>query len=216
MKRALLVVGVSLILMSSAQAGPSIITNGSFEQDQAIAVGSYKQINPGDTSITGWIVGPVNVDWVGTYWTASDGARSLDLNGYVGSGVIAAGSVEQTFATAAGQWYNVTFDMAANPAGGTSSTKSLQVSADGSSANFSSSANPKDGQWDTMTWSFLADGNTTLKFASLMTAPGDNGWGPALDNVSVTAVPVPAPGALLLGSLGAAMVGAIRRRALRA
>ena len=215
MKRAMLIVGLSLIITSLAQAAPSIILNGSFEEDSQVAVGSYTTLSPGDPSITGWTVGGVNVDWVGTYWTASDGSRSIDLNGNAGVGVNAAGSIAQTFATAAGQWYNVTFDMAANPDGGTSATKWLMVEADGQSADFSSSANPKLGQWDSMTWSFLADGNTTLTFSSLMTVDGDNGWGPALDNVSVIAT-VPAPGALLLGSLGAAMVGAMRRRTLRA
>ena len=153
---------------------------------------------------------------MGAYWTASDGNRSIDLNGFVGTGAVASGSVEQRFSTVAGQRYLVTFDMAANPDGGTSTLKSLLVDADGQGGVFFSSANPKRGQWDSMEWMFTADGDTTLKFSSLMHDPGDNGWGPAIDNVVVSAMPVPAPGALLLGSLGAALVGAVRRKVLRA
>lgn len=209
MKRALVVVALSLVFLSSVQAAPSIVLNGSFEEDQGIPVGTFAAQGAGDPDILGWTIGGTGVDWVGTYWTPSDGLRSLDLNS------TGAGSILQILPTIAGEWYQVTFDMAANPDGG-SSPKSLMVIADGQNMTFSSAANPKNGQWDAKSWAFQADGNTELVFTSLMM--NDNGYGPALDNVTVALIrdtAVPAPGALLLGSLGAAMVGFVRRRALR-
>jgi choice-of-anchor C domain-containing protein len=214
MTRAFLIVGFSLLVVSAAHADSTIILNGSFEMGTDPGA-TYSLVQPGNLNITGWTVGGVNVHYVGDYWTASDGNRSIDLNGYAGPGQVAAGSLAQTFSTVAGQWYHVTFDMAANPDGG-SPVKSLMVDADGQNGTFSSSANPELGQWDTMDWTFLADGDTTLTFASLMTAPGDNGWGPAIDNVCVTPVTVPVPGAALLCGIGAMTLGTVRRRLLRA
>jgi hypothetical protein len=50
--------------------------------------------------------------------------------------------------------------------------------------------------WTPITWSFVAnDGSATLNFQSLEI----NAFGPALDDVSVNAVPLP-PSLLLLGS----------------
>ncbi len=178
MKTAFLVVGLSLVVVSAAHADSTIILNGSFEVGTDPG-STYTVVHPGDLNITGWTVGGVNVHYVGDYWTASDGNRSIDLNGYAGPDAVAAGSLAQGFSTTAGQWYHVTFDMAANPDGGLSA-KSLMIDADGQSGTFSSSANPKLGQWDNLEWTFLADGDTTLTFTSLMNTPGDDGWGPAL------------------------------------
>jgi hypothetical protein len=63
----------------------------------------------------------------------------------------------------------------------------------------------------TVTYTFVFNGSTDhLFFADTGTvSPNDNG-GPIIDNISISAVPVPATGFLLLGALGGLM--APRRR----
>jgi hypothetical protein len=110
--RKLLAISILASLVAfSAQA--STFVNGSFEL--GTAPGQFITLNGGDsTSITGSTVGGGSngVDYIGSYWTASDGSRSIDLNGLV------PGSIFQTFDVVAGQTYQVSFDFAGNPAGG--------------------------------------------------------------------------------------------------
>ena len=80
--------------------------------------------------MTGWTVSSGTVDYIGTYWQASNGARSVDLNG--GN----TGAISQTFPTVPGLTYNVTFDMSGNPAGGPA-LKTMNVSAGGASTAYS-------------------------------------------------------------------------------
>jgi len=56
--------------------------------------------------------GKGGIDYVGTYWLASQGNRSLDLNGTPG-----VGGVAQTFDTVPDQTYHVQFDMAGHFSG---------------------------------------------------------------------------------------------------
>ena len=69
--------------------------------------------------------------------------------------------------------------------------KPMRVSADGQSAEFTfdiTGRSADDMGWTRHTWSFVADdGSATLEFKSLTCEMGLlSGWGPALDNVSVT------------------------------
>ena len=169
-------------------------TNGSFEI--GIDPGSFSNLPPGSTAITGWTVVVDDIDYIGSAWVSSDGARSLDLDGSSGS-PFPSGGIAQTFATIVGAAYQVTFDMAGNPGSGPT-IKPMRVSAAGQSADFFFDITGKtltDMGWEKRSWQFTAtDVSTTLQFRSLtadMALP--TGWGPAVDNVAVAVVPAPVP-----------------------
>ena len=167
------------LLAASASAAPAV--NGSFEAGSA--PGLFTQLSAGDsTTITGWTVSSGTIDYIGTYWPAADGARSIDLNG---SGP---GAIQQTVPTTIGAAYRVTFSMSGNPAGGIG-TKTLTAGIGAAPASFSyeiGAVNPPtltDMKWATRTFTFVATAaTTTLTFTSTVA----NGvFGPALDNVRV-------------------------------
>jgi hypothetical protein len=87
----------------------------------------------------------------------------------------------------------------------------LLVSAGAESASFDYIMGPDNGLynmlWQEMTWDFTATSTlTTLSFLS----KESDAYGPALDNVSVVAVPLPAT--ILLGFLGLGVGGWKLRR----
>ena len=191
---------IVLLVATPAMAG-NLLDNGSFEI--GTDPGSWTNVPSGGSAITDWTVGgSAGVDYIGTYWDAQEGSRSVDLSG------TDAGFSSQTFATVTGVQYLVEFWMAGNPDGGPT-TKTVEVSAAGSSADFTFDITGKsksDMGWTYKSWIFTATGTpTTVKFLSKTSG----GWGPALDNVSVTAVPLPASAWLGLGLLG--IMGAIRK-----
>lgn len=172
-------IAVSVSLVAGAYAA-SVNTNGSFET--GIAPGAFTPLAAVDsTSIDDWTVVSGNVDYIGSYWVASEGDRSLDLTGSDGS----AGAVSQTLTTVPGHTYTVMFDLAGNPAGGPV-VKNLEVNAGGTPAPYTFDTTGRsltDMGWTPETYTFTATGpSTTLTFASL--DPGF--YGPALDNVVVT------------------------------
>jgi choice-of-anchor C domain-containing protein len=142
-------------------------SNGSFETGTYVDNGSgFQQLDAPNTSIDGWSVDSGSVDWVGTYWTAPDGAMSVDLSG------ADAGTLSQTIDTTIGNTYTVAFLLSGNPAGGVPLLTTLEVSATGGTM-----------VWTPETYEFLAtSATTTISFASTTAGP----FGPAIDNVVVT------------------------------
>ena len=189
------VVLVSLASAGRAQQPASLIVNGSFEMGPA--VGQFLNLANGNTSVRGWVVTGEGVDYVSTgYWTSSDGARAIDLDGSARSRLTppyVQGSVEQTFATTPGTRYRVTFDLAGNP-NQLPRVKRMRVSAAGQEAEFTFDTTGKTGArmgWTPEHWTFTANAaSTTLGFRSLTVSP-QTGYGAAIDNVAV--VPEPAP-----------------------
>jgi choice-of-anchor C domain-containing protein len=216
MKRSLLALATIASVGLCAPASASLIVNGSFESGLA-TIGNFTTLNGGDsTSITGWTVtgGQSAIDYIGTYWTAADGQRSLDLNG------LAPGGIQQTFSVVSGQTYQVSFAMAGNPAGGPV-VKTLNgivdVTTDGFSFDTTNTSLSNMG-WKMMSFTFTATTTSeTLDFESTTTANSQNptfpfAFGPALDNVSVTAVPEPSTWAMMiLGFFGVGFM-AYRRK----
>jgi choice-of-anchor C domain-containing protein len=159
----------------------SQIQNGSFES--GTNPGSYLNVTaPDNTTITGWQVVNADIDYIGSYWQAADGSRSIDLSGNVGS----AGVIQQTFTTSPGATYYITFSLAGNP-DGSQGIKTVQVS-----ANPCSGCSPENYSFDTTghsttnmgwvdsTYAFTANSTSTiLAFTSLT----DSGYGPAIDNI---------------------------------
>jgi len=178
------------------------IINGSFENGVA-NIGDFKTINATDsTSITGWTVSGGSVDYIGTYWTAADGSRSLDMNG------LSAGTITQLVTGLTnGQQYKVTFDLAGNTdAGPTIKTLDVTASAGSNAYAFSIAGHDRNNMgWVTESFVFTADGaSDLLSFSSAVFSggTGDNpaAFGPALDNVSISATPLPSTWLMLLSA----------------
>ena len=178
---AAIAVVASLVLAGSALAAFAGATNGSFETGTNDP-GALEQLNAGSAVLTGWTITTGSIDWIGTYWPAAGGSKSLDMNG------VAPGAISQVLATTIGKTYVVTFALSANPAGPVASY-ALTVGATGATSqpySFDRAVNANtlsNMMWQAKQYSFMAtSATTTLSFASGVTA-GANG--PALDNVVV-------------------------------
>jgi choice-of-anchor C domain-containing protein len=199
------IVAAAWVLTAAPTACAQTIVNGSFENGLFFGP-QFDTLLSGSTNITGWTVGGLGIDWIGPYWQAASGTKSIDLSG------LSAGSISQdNIATTVGQQYRVTFDMAGNPEGGPV-VKSLQVLATGGSAQnftFDTAGKTRTNMgWTTYLYDFVAtSSSTTLSFTSL----NNTAYGPALDNVSIQVIPVPEPASIL----GVAAVAGLSVRTLR-
>ncbi len=175
---------------SSAPALAATGANGSFEIGTDPG-GTFTTLTSVDTTdIASWSVELGSIDYISGYWPASNGSRSIDLNG------LTTGTISQTFPTTIGETYTVTFDLSGNPdsrpvgdAYWSPNAKVVAVSATGAAAqNFAydtaAHANTLSNMlWESHAYSFVATAaNTTLTFASQI--PG--AFGPAIDNVAIS------------------------------
>jgi choice-of-anchor C domain-containing protein len=184
MKKLILCI-TTLLLLTTGFVRAQFIFNGSFET--GVDPGGDLQINSVDSvSITGWTVATGNIDYVGPErWVAGDGSRCLDLSG------VDAGSIQQVVnGFTPGNQYQLSFLLAGNPEQ-PPYPKHLRVvlGAVVQDYVFDGIYSQSNLGWVPKTLDVTATGTSmTVQFISL-----DPGWsGPALDSVSISAVPEPA------------------------
>ncbi len=216
MNRMILVVALGMFVTLGSlpdASAQSLIVNGSFEDASVSPGASYVRLLGDDTRVTGWTLVGDTIDYVGPGWAASEGVRSFDLDGAAGD----TSALRQSFATTPGVTYLVTFDLAGN-INGLPTVKPMRVSADGQSADFTfdvTGRNAANMGWTQKSWTFVADDTSaTLELLSLTTPATVQGWGAAVDNVAVVALPSAVP---LLGPLArmAIMIGLLAMASLR-
>lgn len=197
----------ALLALGASAASAQVITNGSFEAGAAMPGAGFVTVPAlNSTAITGWTVGGAGVDYIGTYWQAADGERSIDLS------ALRAGSIAQAVETVVGRTYRVSFFLSGNPDGGLGqkvAVSSVSGSLPGIELYTVGPANGRGNMlWEARNYRFTAfDTTSTITFASATDTP----FGPALDNVSITAVPEPSTWAMLLIGMGAVGVAARRK-----
>jgi len=192
---------VPLVVLSSALIGVGIVLaqgsvqNGSFETGTLTGpiAPFYQTLGVGATNIPDWNIVGGTIDYsASAIWLASDGDKSLDMDG-----LSLPGSINQQITTDPGQVYEVKFDMAGNPAG-PPIVKKLQACAGSTCQTFTfgvpfpfAFVNGQDLGWVEKSFLFPATAmTTTLTFSSLTTGSNCSGifcnsWGPTLDNVRV-------------------------------
>ena len=202
-----LVAAIAAAVVAGSSAGATTIINGSFEQGAAITGGGFITVPTGDsTSITGWTVLSDGVDYIGTYWQASDGDRSLDMSAMTSGGVM-----QSVAGFEVGKRYRLTFDLSAN-SGGALGTKTALVSATGGGAEIfeyelTAANSTTNMAYQSYTYEFTASGTSQdIQFRSQVFDP----YGVVLDNVAISLVPEPAAWTLLIA--GFAMTGVAMRR----
>jgi choice-of-anchor C domain-containing protein len=212
-----LFVSAILALSPAVPASAASIINGGFEAASTNPGGSFATLAGGNSDITGWTVGGHSIDYIGGYWQAAEGNRSIDL---AGSGI---GSIAQDIATAIGQAYRVTFSVARNPDGGSNPRTGLVEIVDGTSSVISfnnASTSSAEMGWETRTFDFVATSTSSvLRFSADESSA--NYFGLALDNVTISdlgaspaspAVPEPDTWAMMLAGFGAVGLALRRRR----
>ena len=180
----IILAALGALMAAPAQAANSVI-NGGFERP-VVTPNTFQTFSAGQ-SFGSWTVTKGTVDLIGaSFWEAAGGVQSLDLNGRQ------PGAVAQTFDTAPGVLYRVTFALAGNP--GTPGNPSIPAVKTGRALINGQVA--QDFFFDvtgktmtnmgyvTKTFTFLATSpSTTLEFSST-TSPG-GAWGPVIDKVRV-------------------------------
>jgi hypothetical protein len=208
-------------LCTSAGAATNLIDQtygagaGSFElgvfAPRGTGLNNFQSLLAGATAITGWQIGGVGVDWLGTPgYAAANGAHAVDL-GYFTAG---AGSVSVTLPTQVGASYALDFMAAAVPGQANYFNTGLVSAGSLSGVGFTvpvSAPNDFGGQvYVAESFIFLATSASTV--VTIAAAVASTGYGPVIDQVSVSLLSaVPEPATWALWALGGAAVLARRR-----
>ena len=205
-------VGAAAILAFASMANASGISNGGFELGSPNAA-LFQTIGAGNsTTITDWTVGGSSIDWIHGYWEGSSGSlldKSVDLSGNQH------GSISQVISDlVSGQWYKLSFDTALNPdeIPGPAISQSLSWSLGAQNGVATGTTHPNTA-WTSFDFLFQWAGasTATLLFATTV-SPNNCCYGPALDNVALEAVPLPAALPLFAAGLGIMGYFGSRRR----
>ena len=188
--------GTSVASPGAAADSPNLITNGSFETTTA-PTSSYSTVLAGDsTTIQGWTVvtpsmyGPSggSVDLTaGTYngWGAENGNYVIDLAGTSSE----PGGIYQDVATTPGVEYSLSYWTAVNGDQAPGQTHTMDVVVGGVTvATIQAVSAGAPLQWVQQTTTVTATSSLTRVEFDDATS-GDTIQGPALDNVSMTAIP---------------------------
>ena len=183
-----------LVIPMRAQA--ALLANGSFEDGPVIPLANpILAVSPGNLVLDGWSVSSGIVCIVtDNYWVPLSGHRSVCLSDMrPGSTSLVPGSIAQSFASAPGAVYRLTFWMSGEPFS-TPTLKHLRVNAGASTQDFTFDNTPAwhwDMAWAIHTLDFTAsDASTTVRLSGLDASQ----WGPALDSMKVELVSAGVPG----------------------
>ena len=201
----LVIAAALLATLGSAHAGPSIVVDGSFEQ-QAQADGSWAvyQTLPGWSTVSGSGIELRNH----VAGNAATGMNYVELDSYDNSGMA------QTLTTLAGSFYTLSFDYSAR-AGVAAASNGIEVLWNGASvASVTADGNGLSGNdWHLFSYTVAGTGSDVLSFRAVGIS---DSLGGSLDSVSVTAaIPEPSTYAMMFAGLVAIGFSLRRRRSDR-
>jgi choice-of-anchor C domain-containing protein len=184
----------TLALCASLIAGASrgaadMLTNGDFESGPAMPPTGLVVVPPGNPALTGWTVTGGAITIVSeVYWDCLSGVRSVALSS------TGPGAIQQTFTSASGSVYRLSFGMTGEPFT-QPAIKHLRVQAGATTQEYTFDVTPAwhwDMKWQTHTLDFVAPGpTTTVTFTSLDASAN----GPVVDVAGIEFVTADATGA---------------------
>ena len=181
---------LSCLAMCPPIADAQVLVNGNFENGPPIPpLDAMLAVGTGSTAIPGWTVSSGTVVVVSdVYWVPLSGTRSMNLSDNRPSSTSTVpGAIEQTFDSAPGATYRLTFWLSGEPFS-TPTLKHLRVNAGPVQQDYAFDSTPAwhwDMAWSQRTLDFTAvSTRTTLRFAGLDASK----WGPAIDSAKVELV----------------------------